>query len=387
MPTSNYAFKPGQYDNPAGTTKLNSKNQPTFYPKPLPKKLEFDQDLIVILDRATRKVSELSGAAMLLPNPKLLINPYMIKEATDSSKIEGTQSDISDVRKFQSGREPKNRADAQEVDNHFKALIYGLEIVKKEGLTTHLIQEMHKILLDGTDIPTPDRGAFKMVQNFHGPTHRIEDADFIFAAPELVDQLMQEFEQYANRDQNMPLLVQAALIHYQFETIHPFTDGNGRIGRALIPLFLVKNDVLSQPLLYVSPYLKKFKTEYENRMMGVRQTGDFRPWLEFFLTAVEAQSEYSLTKTKKLLELRQQYITQLRKSKASATSERILDEFFQNIICTIPEISKKLGHGFQTVQRHIERDLEPAGIVKEVSGMKKYRIYLATEILGIIQDD
>lgn len=324
---------------------------------------------------------------MLLPSPELIIKPYLAKEATDSSKIEGTQSDLSDVLKMQAGSEPKNKADAIEVTNHFKALRFGLEAVKKEGLTISLIQQMHKILLEDTDTPTNDLGTFKKVQNFHGITQRIEDAEFVYAAPEFVGQLMTDLEHYANESQNVPPLIQAALIHYQFETIHPFTDGNGRIGRALIPLFLIKNNVLSQPLLYISPYIKRYKEEYEKRLMDVRQTGDFRPWLEFFLTAVEAQSEDSLNRTKKLLELRQTYIARLRQARASATSERILDAFFEDVVCTLPQLSRKMGHHIQTIQRHIERELEPAGIVEEVSGKKRYRIYLATEVLGIINDD
>ncbi|MBI5036758.1 Fic family protein [Candidatus Micrarchaeota archaeon] len=379
-----YALRNSDFNGKAGQIEINSKGQPTFLPAALPEKLDYDEKTVICLDRADRKLSELSGIGRVLPNPHLLIRPYMAKESVDSSRIEGTHSGLSEVLSAEAGEEPAADSDVAEVINHVRALEYGMSKVKSEGFTLDLIREMHRILLQNVRGHSANRGSFRTIQNFIGPTNRIEDAEFIPAAPEKVSELMSDFEKYANTQHNVPLLIKAGLLHYQFETIHPFLDGNGRIGRALISIFLVKNDCLSQPLLYLSPYLKKFQPEYYERLMHSRQTGDHAKWLEFFLTAVAVQSEDALTRSKRILDLRQQYFRLLEEKKSNAITYRVLDEFFERLYCSMPGLSRETGHHFQTVQRHV-KELEKLGIVQETTSRKRNKIYVAKEILEIVK--
>lgn len=379
-----YYFKESEFTTKVGEIKPNSRKQPTYYPYPLPEALEYNQKLVLRLDAANRKLAELSGIGILIRNPRLLIQPYIRKEAVSSSKIEGTKSELIDVYRAEES-DGDVSSDLLEVQNHIRALEYGLSKVSSQGITLDLVKEMHRILLRNVRGQKNNPGVFKNIQNFISPTNRIEDAEFIFSAPENVDALMADFIGYANNPAPIPALIRAGLIHYQFETIHPFLDGNGRIGRALIPLYLIKEKLLHQPLIYPSSYFEKYRTEYYDRLMDVRRAGSFDKWLEFFLVAIEAQSDDALIRTKQILDLNHKYRDLLREKKAAPVAMQVMEAFFESPVSSIGRLSQKLNIHFQTVQRHVAL-FEKLGLVNEITSQRRNRLYMAKELFEILNE-
>lgn len=271
-----------------------------FIPNPLPPPLKYDKKLIHLLSDADRQIGELAGTGRLLPNPYFLIRPYIRQEAVSSSRIEGTQTSLSDLFYFEaSGQKEPKPSDVLEVKNYVRAMEYGLERVKTLPVSVRLIREIHNILMEGVRGEHRTPGELRTSQNWIGPPGcTLNDATYVPPPAEEMRTAFSDLEKYIHSNPEEPPLVQCALIHYQFEAIHPFLDGNGRIGRLLISFFLCERGYLPQALLYLSSFFEKHRDEYYSRLLAVCQKTDWRAWLEFFLRGIAVQAQDAISKAK-----------------------------------------------------------------------------------------
>ncbi len=358
-----------------------------FVPAPLPPPDLRLESLMPVLTRAVRSLGELSGIGRTLPNPYLLIRPFMRREAVASSKIEGTVTNLSELFLFeideQTTRAP---ADAREVFNYVRALEKSLESLEALPISNRLIRNAHKILL--TDVTTA-RGAhiipgeFKTDQNWIG-ARLIQNARFVPPPPNEAQEAMGELEKFINNnhDTEVPFVVKLALIHYQFETIHPFPDGNGRVGRLLIPLMLCDRKELSQPLLYLSSYFENRYDEYIDKMLCVSKHAAWNDWIEFFLRGIEETCTDAINKAKKLQDLQSAYRAKIQQARTSVLLGTITDLLFERPAVTLPYLSKKLDISYNSAKKHIGR-LVALGVLKETN-VGRPKIWVAAEIMDII---
>ncbi len=375
------------FNGKAGELRLNALKIPTFYPYEIPDSLSFSNQFVSLLTSAEARLSELSGAGKLLgtggmlPNPMLLVSPHIQQEAIASSRIEGTKISLPEVLRYESSVKPQKNENAEsEIASFVDAIDYGIVYLKQNNLSLSMIKEMHKRMMANK----PRTGELRKEQNFIGASVRIEDARFIPPAPEFVEPLMQDFEKYLNSNHNLPPIIQAGLIHYQFEAIHPFEDGNGRIGRSLILLYMLKKEILSQPLLSLSPFFEKYEPEYKERLFLVSQDGAYEKWLEFFLTGVSIQAKAALDRTLQLLALRNQYVETLRTKSSSSIAYRLVDLLFRYPYFTIPLAQERLKVHYQTAQRATNL-LLAEGILEDINlARKRNKIFVAKDIMKII---
>jgi len=375
------------FTSPSGKIVKNSDGDLTFVPNKLPPELDYDRNLVSILSEADSNLGMLAGIGQLIPNPHLLISPYIRREAVLSSRIEGTMASLSDLFLYEiTGKEPEDHMRIREVRNYVRATTFSLKKLKKNGITAELVKFAHKKLL--TAVRGEDRfpGNLRAIQNWIGPPQSaIEDAVFVPPPYEMVPDLLLDFEDFIqNPPKDIPPLVQCALIHYQFETIHPFLDGNGRIGRLLITLFLHDRGILPQPLLYLSAYLEKNKKEYGDRLTAVRVSSDFRGWLEFFLKGVSIQAKEAIENVEQIIRLERKYQKKLRDMKSTTTAMRLCEGLFLNPYTTISNAADYLHVTFPTAQNAI-KTLEEAGILKEHTRRKRSKIFVARNLVRILE--
>lgn len=375
-----FAVNPQEFTTSRGKIEYNSAGEPTFTPAELPETIEFSSELVNLLSSADRKLGELCGVVEQLPRPELITASFVRRESVFSSRIEGTHASLSDVLKAEVEPVQKSR-DAIETGNAVNAVFFGLDNAQMEIVP--LAKKMHEVLFTGIETYGV-KGEFRVQQNFIGPTSRIEDARYIPPMPGKIPELMASFQEYFDQNHQLPPLVKAALLHYQFETIHPFIDGNGRIGRSLITLFLLRKKILTRHVLFLSEYFYKYRGEYEDRLLNANKTGDFNPWLKFFLVAVVEQSQAAIETTTKLVSLKERYRFQLKESRTPAVVYPVLDELFINPFVTIPHLAHKLGASFPTIQRIVEVYLTRINAVKEITGNRRNRVFCASEILAIL---
>ena len=354
-----------------------------FVPAPLPPSLVYSGDLVLTLSRADAALSELSGLGRLLPNPHLLIAPYVRREAVLSSRIEGTEADLSDLLLEEAGApSEKHPGDVREVQNYIRALNHGLMRLKSLPLSLRLVREVHERLMRGVrgDRATP--GEFRRSQNWIGPPgSTLETATYVPPpVPEMLE-CLDSWEKFLHEKQQVPDLVQCALIHEQFEAIHPFLDGNGRVGRLLITLFLVERARLSQPLLYLSAFFEAHRDDYYALLQRVRTHGDWASWLGFFLRGVAETADEAVQRAGRLTELRERY---RRRMKGSPRALRLLDALFINPYVTVARAQKILEVSNPTA-RHAVTELQNAGMLDEITGRAWGRLYLARPILKILE--
>lgn len=357
-----------------------------FIPAPLPPEIRYDDELVLTLSRADSALSELSGLGRLLPNPHLLIAPYVRKEAVLSSKIEGTTTDLSELLQDEAGAELSERDpdDVREVRNYVRALEYGVTRLKKLPLSLRLVRELHERLMRGVrgDRATP--GEFRRSQNWigaHGSTP--ETASYVPPPIEELQACLGDWEKFLHERDTIPDLVQCALMHEQFEAIHPFLDGNGRVGRLLITLFLIERSRLSQPLLYLSAYIERNRIEYYGLLQGVRTRGDWRSWILYFLQGVAEISKEAVERSGRLMDLRER----LRgKIAGKRNAERLLEKLFENPYVTVAGAAKLLGVTNPTARQAVKQ-LQTAGVLSETTGREWGRLYLARPILRILEMD
>lgn len=360
-----------------------------FVPNPLPPNLGLTWQLASDVSRADRALSELAGLARNLPNPHLLIGPFMHREAVLSSRIEGTQASLSDLFFFEAEERPHPdrppAPDTHEVANYVRAMEWGLERLHELPVSQRLIRELHAVLMKGVRGEESTPGEFRRRQNWIGsPGCTLTEATFVPPpVPEMKD-AFSDFEKYLHAKSQHPPLVRLAFMHYQFEAIHPFIDGNGRIGRLLISLLLCRDGLLPQPLLYLSDYFERKRAEYYALLLAVSQQGDWGSWVTFFLDGVADQSEDAINRTKQLLDLWQRYRDMFQSARSAAILLRLVDNLFEIPVITISRAAKYAGVTPVSATRSIEKLLE-AGIIKEVTGKKRNKVYVASDILDIIE--
>lgn len=356
-----------------------------YVPDPLPPPIAWDEALAARLSRADRAVGRLAGEGRRLPNPHLLIRPFVRREAVLSSRIEGTQATLGELLAAEAGAAvERSPADLREVGNYVVALEYGVERLRGLPLSLRLVRELHERLLRGVrgNVATP--GEFRRSQNWIGPTGcLLANATFIPPPPDRLMECLGAWERFLH-DEALPPLAHAALAHSQFEAIHPFLDGNGRVGRLLITLLLVAKGVLPSPLLYLSAFFEATREEYYARLLGVTERGEWEAWLAYFLLGVATQAEDALGRIQRIDELLKDWREQLVKA-PSRLPEKAIDLFAENPFWTVNGMAARLDVAFTTAQRAIGR-LESAGIVARTGDAKRNRVYCAHAILEILEE-
>lgn len=358
-----------------------------FYTKPVARGLDLSQDTVKLLDEATGAVYRLGGVGRLLPNPHLLIGPHLRLEAVLSSRIEGTKTDVSQLLRYEAGQVPAedDADDVREVGNYVVALEHGLQRVS-EGfpVSIRLMREMHGLLLAGVRGQYRQPGDLRESPVWIGGT-TLENAVFVPPPPDAIGEALTDLERFLHETE-MPLLVQLAVAHYQFEAIHPFLDGNGRIGRLLIPIMLVLRGALSQPLLYLSAFLEQYRTQYYDHLLATSQKGDLTPWIEFFLLGVRQQARDAEERTVRLVELQAGLRNELLDEGRPNSVVRLAENLFSIPIVTAPRVERLLGVSRPTAQAAIEALVE-RGELAEVTGRERNRIYEAQRIFDAVYGD
>ncbi len=356
-----------------------------YLPEPLPPRIEWSAELAAALSAADRAVGRLAGEGRRLPNPHLLIRPFVRREAVLSSRIEGTQATLGELLASEAGAAiERSPADLREVANYVVALEYGVERLPALPLSLRLVRELHEKLLRGVrgDAGTP--GEFRRSQNWIGPAGcTLADATFVPPPPDRLMDCLGAWERFLH-DDTLPPLVHAALAHSQFEAIHPFLDGNGRVGRLLITLLLISRGVLPSPLLYLSAYFEATREAYYARLLAVTEKGEWEEWLAYFLAGTAGQAEDALGRIQRIDELLIRWHGQLTKA-PSRLPDRAIELFAENPFWTVNKLAARLGVAFTTAQRAIDR-LESEGIVVLASEAKRNRVYCARAILEILEE-
>ena len=323
-----------------------------YVPNPLPPKIEVDWELASLLSKADRKLEELSGAGQLFPNARLLIRPLLIRrESVTSSRIENTQSGLEDLFFFEADEmERPPVSDVKEIFNYVRAMEYGIKLLEDLPISYRLICEVHGVLMKGVRGEYATPGLMRTSQNWIGGGN-VMDATYVPPPVPEMKQCFSDMEKYIHSNAQEPALIQCALVHYQFEAIHPFVDGNGRIGRLLITFMLLEKKLLSQPLLYLSDFFERHREEYYKLLLNVSQRGDWKAWLMFFLNGVCQQSEDALLTIQKLLDLQNRYRALATRPRIPKVVNRLIDYLFASPVISISALSKAWEIPFPTVQR------------------------------------
>lgn len=359
-----------------------------FVPPPLPPTPTID--VLGLLDRlslAERALGRLDGITMLLPRQELFLYMYVRKEAVLSSQIEGTQSTLSDLLRFETEAQAGQPIDdIREVSNYVDAMMYGLERLQDLPLSLRLIREIHARLLQSGRGGSKSPGEFRRSQNWIGGTR---PGNALFVPPPVIelDACLDALERFIHEDQSrLPALIKAGLLHVQFETIHPFLDGNGRVGRLLVTLYLCVNGVLRKPLLYLSLFLKAHRADYYRLLQEVRENGNWEAWLDFFLTGVAETANQAFEAATRIVDLFKQDRERITAESDRASSAlRIHDLFQQNPFLTATHIVRQTGLSMPTVNAALA-DLERCGIVEEITGRKRGRVFGYRSYLAILNE-
>ena len=360
-----------------------------FIPKPLPPDppLRFDDELQYLLSEADRALARLDGMASVLPNADLFVAMYVKKEALLSAQIEGTQASLKGVLEFEADMIPTDDpAEVREVINYIRAMDHGLAKGPEERFSLDILLEIHRILLEKTRGGKKEPGKIRTIQNWIGPPgSTLFSAVFIPPPPERVEELLEQLHAFIVADDRIPPLIRIGLVHAQFETIHPFLDGNGRMGRLLITFYLCGKGILARPLLYLSIYLKQHRDEYYALLQGVRFEGDWEAWLKFFLKGIIDVSNEALATAKEIIILKAHLIDLLVEHDTGGMSAvRLLDLLFARPVITVADITSSLGISHQPAYDLVTK-FEELGILREISGKKRYRKYLFVEYVRIIE--
>ena len=358
----------------------------SFRPSPLPPEIEMDAEMISLLTAATKSLATLSTMSTYIPNINLFVSMYVRKEALLSSQIEGTQATLEDV--LDPMVDKNANQNVADVINYIKATEYALERVKELPLCSRLIREIHAVLLGVVRGEEKNPGEFRQSQNWIGAQgSSLQTARYIPPNVEDMQVAVSELEKYINSDDSLDILIQTSLIHYQFETIHPFLDGNGRVGRLLITLFLMEKQALGSPSLYISYYLKKNRIEYYDRMSEVRNKDNYEQWIKFFLRAVRESADESVETIKKLSALHEQNLAVIESMGRAAKNARILFSYLeQHPIIDIRKTADELGMAFNTVSSAVKR-FEECGILRQTNNASRNRVFEYEGYLEILRKD
>ena len=355
-----------------------------FVPHPLPPALTWTPTMVTALSDADRALGELAGLGRSLPNPHLLIAPFVRREAVLSSRIEGTQASLSDLYAYEAVR--RAAPDVREVHNYVQALEYGLDRLQSLPFSLRLVREIHSRLMEGVRGERGTPGEFRRSQNWIGPPGcSLEDATFVPPPVHEMMEALDALERFLHEPSDWPPLARLGLVHYQFEAIHPFLDGNGRIGRLLITLLLCAEGLLPEPLLYLSAYFESHRQAYYDLLLAVSREGAWDTWLVFFLRGMAVQAKDAVARAQRLQDLREQYREQFQAERAAGRLLQVVDLLFARPVTAMPQISGALGVNYATATRYIKR-LEDAGILREITGQARNRVFRADEVLAAIEE-
>lgn len=356
-----------------------------FIPNPLPPAIDFSEKLMRVLSDADRLIGQLAGEGRSLRNPHLLIRPFVKREAVLSSRIEGTQATLGELLASDAGAVvQRSPDDLREVANYVVALEHGMARLESLPLSLRLVRELHEKLMQGVRADRATPGQFRRSQNWFGPPGcTLANASYV---PPPADELMNCLGQWEDFLQNrkMPPLIQVALLHYQFEAIHPFLDGNGRVGRLLITLFLIERRILPTPLLYLSAFFEATRRDYYDRLAGVSHHAAWSDYLEYFLNGVARMSADALSRAERINSL----LVKWRKSAAGTVSKTplaLIDLLAENPFWTITKAAERLEVAYTTAQRAV-KTLESLGVIEQVSDVKRGRVYCAKQIMAILDE-
>lgn len=360
-----------------------------FVPKPLPPAppLELEAELLGLLEQAGTELGRLDGIARVIPDPDFFVSMYVRREAVLSSQIEGTQSTLEDLleREIGAGTDD-HRSDVLDIVNYVQAMNFGLQRLETLPLSLRLIREIHRELLKDGRGSHATPGEFRRTQNWIGPDGaRIEQATFVPPPVPEMEEALGELEGFLNEEGRYSTLIEVGLAHAQFETIHPFLDGNGRVGRLLNTFLLVQRGVLRRPLLYLSYYFKLHRTEYYDRLMAIRLKGDWEGWLRFFLQGVVQTAREATSTASSIFELRENHRAQIIESGLGDNALRLLSALFQRPLVTVNLAAQTLGTAYPTASRLV-LGLEEMGILEEITGRKRFRIYRYEPYVALFDD-
>lgn len=355
-----------------------------FLPNPLPPQIIWSQKIVNALSRADHLLGRLAREGKRLPNPHILIRPFIRRESVFSSKIEGTRASLSEILAAEAGIKIEHDPnDLREVNNYVITLEYGIKRLNTLPLSIRLFKELHTKLMKGVRGEYAAPGEFRRTQNWIGlPGSTINTASFIPPPPDRIPQCMGQLELFLH-EKTLPPLAQVALAHYQFEAIHPFLDGNGRIGRLLITLFLIERNVLPEPLLYLSAFFEATRDQYYQRLLAVSQKNDWHNWLIYFFNGVATQSQDALQRSEKINTLLVNWKTKIKK-RAMPHIYKLLELIASNPFITIKKAAKELNVAYTTAQRAIE-SLVKLNILHQQGAVKRNKIYCAKKILDILE--
>jgi Fic family protein len=358
-----------------------------YFPNPLPPLLNWNSSLVSSLADTERNLGRLANLADTLPSAHILTHPFIRHEAVLSSRIEGTNASLEDLYHYETGQISflEDAKDVREVHNYVLALDYGMERLKSLPVSLRLIREMHGILMEGVRGEHLTPGVFRLSQNWIGPPgSTIDSAIFVPPPVDEMHQALAALEEFIHSPSDIPQLARVGMIHYQFEAIHPFLDGNGRIGRLLVILLLIAWGLISQPLIFLSAYFESHRLDYYDHLLAVSQHGEWENWLLFFLKAISSQSLDAMVRIERLVQLRMIYQDRLRTERAASRLLQTLDVLFERPILNIRQLEAALNVPYRTAQRYVEKLVE-IGILREVTFRARNRIYRADEILKALE--
>ena len=369
--------------------------QPTgyraFIPAPLPPHppVRIDDDLQILLSQADQALGRLDGSIQTLPHPDLFVYMYVRKEAVLSSQIEGTQSSLQDVlaaeAKFLAPDRPQ---DVDEVVNYVRAMNYGLTRLATLPISVRLIREIHAELLRDVRGSHLTPGELRTSQNWIGPSGcTLNEATFVPPPPHEIAQHLAELEEFLHSNTKLPLLIKIGLAHVQFETIHPFLDGNGRVGRLLITFLLCEQQTLLKPVLYLSHYFKRHRQQYYERLQSVRDAGTWEDWLAFFLQGVVDVSGQATETARRILSLREQHRLAITDSlgRAAANGHRVLEYLYQHPILSVKEVQELIGTSYPAANELVSKFVE-SNILTEITGQSRNRRFMYRSYIDLFHD-
>lgn len=358
-----------------------------FVPNPLPPPLKWTPLLVAHLSDADRALGELAGMGRSLLNPHLLVRPLIRREAVLSSRIEGTRASLEDVLAYETKQMAlfERDTDVAEVYKYVLALEYGLKRLEKLPISLRLIREIHARLMEGVRGENLTPGEFRRSQNWIGPPgSMLETATYVPPPVDEMTRALDALEGFLYQPLDLPPLARLGLIHYQFEAIHPFLDGNGRVGRLLISLLLCAWQMLPQPLLYLSAYFEASRQAYYDRLRDVSEGGAWEAWLNYFLVGVASQSRDAAARIRGLQDLRETYRARFQRGRGAARLLQLVDLLFANPVVTVRQVQGALRVDFPAAQRYVNQ-LVKGELLREITGRARNRVFRADEIIAVIE--
>ena len=372
--------------SPAGKLVRAAGGYWAFVPNSLPPRLEWGDKLVSVMSKADIALGTLSGLVETLPNPHLLIYPFIRREAVLSSRIEGTQSSLSDLLLFEATHIEK-WGDVKEVQNYVRAMEYGLKRLDELPLSLRFIRDLHSVLMEGVRGEHATPGEFRQSQNWIGSAGApVNKATYVPPPVPDMQECLNQLEKFLYTENGLPPLIEAALVHYQFEAIHPFLDGNGRIGRLLFTLLLCQRNILSKPLLYLSAFFERYRQEYYDLLLKVSSTGAWQEWIEFFLSAITEQSMDAISRSRRLQDLQRSYARLAREKHLSPTAIQLVELILMRPVLSTRTAQEFLKITYPGAQKAIKALVE-IGILIETTGRKRGKAYAANEVLRVLDGE